>query len=106
MDGWIMPYYRTLITWLRVAPQRLNAAGEMELSVAEAGVLRASDFLTAAPGIWKVPLFPVWLVRSHGLPAHLADAPLPSQLDPRAAPTVGSVASDGAPSPIAGSRHT
>src|SRR5206468_4095629 len=106
MDGWIMPYYRTLITWLRVAPQRLNAAGEMELSVAEAGILRACDFLTAAPGIWKVPPLPTWLVRSCGLPSRLADAPLPSQVDTRAAPTVATVASDGDPSPVAGSRHT
>src|SRR5947199_5956880 len=106
MNGWIMPYYPTLITWLRVAPQRLNAAGELFLTAAEAEVLRTCDFPTAAPGIWKVPPFPAWLVRSHGLPSHLADAPLPSQLDTRAAPTVATVASDRDPSPIAGSRHT
>src|SRR5262252_2322598 len=68
-----MPYYHCLIEWLVLAPHRVNSAGEMELTVAEAATLRACDFLTAAPGRWKIPALPRDLVRAYGLPAHLSE---------------------------------
>jgi len=44
-----MPYYQRLFEWLVLAPHRLNSAGEIELTVAEAATLRACGFVTAAP---------------------------------------------------------
>jgi hypothetical protein len=35
-----------------MAPHRVNTAGEIDLTFAEADVLRACDFPTAAPGRW------------------------------------------------------
>jgi hypothetical protein len=46
-----MPYYRRLIDMVRVAPERVNAAGEMHLTANDVTVLRGCDFLTAAPGV-------------------------------------------------------
>src|SRR5262249_46200707 len=63
--GDFVPYYQRLIEWLVLAPHRLNSAGQMELTVAEAATLRACDFVTAAPGRWKIPPLPRDLVRAY-----------------------------------------
>src|ERR1017187_712204 len=68
-----MPYYPGLVNMLRVAPQRVNAAGEIQLTATEAAFLRACDFVTAVAGSWKIPSLPAELVRGNLLPAHLAD---------------------------------
>jgi hypothetical protein len=60
--GRSMPYYGWLVPFLVAAPHRVNAAGEIDLSVAEAFCLRYSDFPTAAPGLWRVPPLPPQLV--------------------------------------------
>src|SRR5437870_3980762 len=72
-DETSMPYYPHLIEWLSAAPHRVNAAGEMQLSAAEAAVLRACEFPTAAPGLWKIPPLPRDLVRAYLLPPQLAE---------------------------------
>jgi hypothetical protein len=50
-----MPYYQRLVELLALAPHRVNAAGEIELTTAEAGMLRACGFLDAKPGWWRIP---------------------------------------------------
>ena len=72
-----MPYYRLLARGLAMAPHRVNAAGETELSDLDAATLRNCGFPTAAPGRWKIPPLPADLVRAYGLPAHLSDGSEP-----------------------------
>ena len=48
---------------LLAAPHRVNASGEIELTAAEADVLRACGFSDAAAGKWRLPPVPtdVWI---------------------------------------------
>ena len=56
-----VPYYPRLVDFLIAAPHRVNAAGEIELTVAEADMLRGCDFPTAAEGPWRIPAIPSWV---------------------------------------------
>ena len=67
-----MPHYLGLIRFLVAAPHRVNSAGEMLLTTAEAAFLRACEFPSAAAGPWKIPLLPIALIRAYGLPPTLA----------------------------------
>ena len=81
-----MAYYQRLIDILRVAPHRINEAGEIHLTELEAHVLRCCEFMTAKAGPWKIPQLPEVLVRSNALPLHLAG--LPPAVVPRPSPAV------------------
>ena len=56
-----MFYWPRLIGLLLAGPHRVNAAGEINLTPAEAGMLRAAGFQTAAPGPWRIPPIPTWV---------------------------------------------
>jgi len=85
-----MPHYPGLIRLLVAAPNRASAVGDMILTAAEAALLRACEFSSAAPGPWRIPPLPAALVRAYGLPKTLAAGT-------EAASTVGSATS---PPPI------
>lgn len=70
-----MSYYPRLINLLIAAPHRVTADGMIHLTPAEAEMLRACDFVDAAPGAWRFPPIPAHVP----LPAFLARV-LPQQL--------------------------
>jgi hypothetical protein len=67
-----VPHYPRLIIMLQLGRNRLNAAGEIYLTDAEAHALQAADFVTARTGWWTVRL-PGWVVRMHNLPEILSE---------------------------------
>lgn len=73
-----MPYYPRLIMMMQLGRNRLNAAGEIYLTDAEAHVLRTADFVTAQAGWWRVWL-PGWVVQQFNLPAILVEDATPRQ---------------------------
>jgi hypothetical protein len=70
-----VPHYSPLIFILTRALHRLSAAGEIDLTNAEAQLLRGCGFVTGTSGLWKIPPLPLALVRGNGLPLSLAAAP-------------------------------
>ena len=73
-----MPFYDHLLRMLVLTPSRVRPnTREICLDSAEAELLRASDFLDAAPGWWTFPPIPPELVRSYGLPGQFARQPPP-----------------------------
>jgi hypothetical protein len=73
-----MPYFPRLIQLLLAAPQRIRA-GTIQLTPAEAAMLRACDFLTAtADGPWWIPELPAVLARGYPWLAQLISAERPS----------------------------
>jgi hypothetical protein len=50
-----VPYFQRLVDLLVAAPHRVQPDGTIDLSATEAAMLRACDFLTAAPGPWPIP---------------------------------------------------
>ena len=75
-----MPHFPSLVRLLVTAPHRVNGAGEIQLTPAEAAMLRASDFLTAtAVGRWQIPALPPHLIRCYPWLAQLISSGPPAR---------------------------
>jgi hypothetical protein len=57
-----MPHDVGLVQMLFRAPERVNAAGQIHLSAAEAEYVRAMDFPTATEGFWPLPEWPAYVL--------------------------------------------
>jgi len=73
-----MPHYDYLIHLLQTARSQVNIGRrEIDLSVGQAAILRASDLLTAVAGPWKIPLLPANVLKRNCLPEWLAEGTPP-----------------------------